>query len=157
MSMQQYRQQFPPGSGPSRPYRGGPPPRQEPGLPQGYLQKGYFDSGGNILPQVVVDWPKAIAANLDSGGLRATQLRKFFKEARLTQGQLVAGTDFAALRGRILKLDAYAADAVKKKNAPPLFKQFVQQNLRWASRDEKSFLEGFIPHFESIVGYFPKK
>lgn len=157
MSMQQYRQQFPHRGGPSRPYRGGAPPRQAPGLPQGYLEKGYFDSGGNILPQAVVDWPRAIASSLDSGGLKTAQLRKFFDEARHVQGQLDAGTDFAALRGRILKLDAYAADAVKKGNAPPLFKQFIQQNLRWASKDEESFLEGFIPHFESVVAYFPKK
>lgn len=147
MSMQDSRRRFPP--------RGGPPPRYE--LPQGYLARGYFDTAGNILPQTVVDWPRAIAANLASAGLQTAQLRKFFSEARLIEGQLRAGADFAALRGRMLKLDAYAADAVKKGNAPPLFRQFIQQNLKWASTDTKSFLEGFIPHFESVVAYFPKK
>lgn len=154
MTMQERGRGFAPRGGP--PPRRGPPPARD-RLPEGYLANGYFDGKGNILPQVVVDWPRAIASRLADAGLQTTQLRKFFSEARLIEGQLCAGADFAALQGRILKLDAYAEDALKKRNVPPLFKQFIQQNLRWASRDAKSFLEGFIDHFESIVAYFPKK
>ena len=154
MSMQDRGERFAPRGG--LPHRGGPPQVHD-RLPEGYLANGYFDTSGNIMPQVVVDWPRAIASSLAGAGLQTAQLRKFFGEARHIEGQLHAGADFAALQGRILKLDGYAADAVKKGNAPPLFKQFIQQNLRWASRDEKSFLQGFIEHFESVVGYFPKK
>lgn len=155
MTTQHGRGQFPPRGG--SPPRGNFPPQQLPALPSGYLAKGYFDEKGNILTEVVIEWASAIAKQLDSAGLQPTQLRKFFTEARLIQGQFEAGKSFDSLRGRILKLDAYAADAIKKGNAPQLFKQFIEYNLKWAAKDKKSFLEGFLPHFENIVAYFPRK
>ena len=156
MSMQQNRRQFSPGGGSSPPYREGASPQQPLRLPEGYLAQGYFDANGYIHPQVVVDWPRDIARKLNEAHLETSQLRKFFSEARHIEGQLNAGKEFAALRGRILKLDAYAADALKKNNAPPLFKQFIEQNLKWAADNKKSFLDGFIPHFENVVAYFRK-
>lgn len=129
-----------------------PPPR----LPEGYLEKGYFDDQGNTLPQVIVDWPKDIAQRLASGKLKTAQLRRFFNECRRIERRLDAGADFRIVRSEILKLDAYAADAVKKGKAPRLFEDFIKQNLKWAQKDNKAFLKGFIPHFESVVAYFPE-
>ncbi len=129
------------------------------GLPAGYLANGYFDEKGYILPQVVVNWPKDISQKLDSAypSMNVSQLRKFFTEVRHIEGQLSVGKNFDSLKGRVLKLDAYAADARKKNGVPEIFKQFIEQNLKWAVRTEKDFVSGFVPHFESIVAYFPKK
>lgn len=154
MSYRQDTRQFPSRGGP--PARRGPP-QQPSGLPPDYLQDGYFDGNGNIFPKVIVEWPRDIATKLDRAGIGSAQIRNFFGEARRIEGQLSAGRDFDALRGRILQLDAYAASAQIRGNAPPLFKQFIEQNLRWASRDKKSFTDGFIPHFECVVAYFPRK
>ena len=139
------------------PGRGGPGRPPLPELPNGYLVKGYFDDSGNILPTVVVEWPQDIARKLRQGGLESSQLRRFFSEVRHLEGQLQAGKDFAAVRGSLLKLGAYAADAEKKRKAPPLLRQFIEQNLKWATRDPKSFLKGFVQHFECIVAYFPER
>jgi len=128
-----------------------------PGLPPGYLKNGYFDQNGNPLPEIIIEWPRHIAAQLSGARMAPAQLRNFFGEVRRIEGQLSAGQNFEALRGRILQLDAYAANAVKKDNAPLLFKQFIEQNLKWVVKDKKSFLRGFLPHFESVVAYFPKK
>lgn len=143
--------------------RGGEAPQarsltqQRLGLPPNYLKNGYFDQNGNPLPEIIIEWPQHIAAQLDSARMAPSQLRNFFSEVRRIEGQLSAGQNFEALRGRILQLDAYAANAVKKDNAPLLFKQFIEQNSKWAAKDKKSFLKGFMPHFESVVAYFPKK
>jgi CRISPR/Cas system CSM-associated protein Csm2 small subunit len=128
-------------------------------LPANYLKNGYFDDKGNILAEVIIDWPRDIATKLADARpeMKAAQLRNFFNEARHIESQLSAGKDFASLRGRILQLDSYAASAQTRRNAPPLFKEFIEQNVKWAARDEKSFLKGFIPHFECVVAYFPKK
>ena len=149
------RQQFP--------SRGGPPPsgrsfnRQTLSLPADYLKSGYFDSKGNIFPEVIIEWPRDIAKKLDIAGIGSAQIRNFFGEARRIEGQLSSGQDFDALRGRILQLNAYAASAQTRGNAPLLFKQFIELNLKWAAKDRKSFLDGFLPHFECVVAYFPKK
>ena len=156
MTNQRSRTPFDRGKGPPAQRGGGFKP-QGSSLPKGYLENGYFDDAGQILPYVIVDWPRSIAANLDRDGLKHAQLRNFFKEARSIENQLKAGGEFESLRGRILKLDAFAANAVKKDNAPWLFKQFIENNLKWASRSKKDYVDGFINHFECIVGYYPKK
>jgi CRISPR type III-A-associated protein Csm2 len=165
MDLNEFKQKFNSSAsgGRSDPPRNPPPSsRRQPssgGLPSGYLVQGYFDEKGNILPQVVKDWAYEIALRLDQEppGMNASQLRKFFNEARHIQGQMQAGKSFDSLRGRVLKLDAYAADALKKGNVPQLFKRFIEENLKWAVKDRKNYLEGFVPHFESVVAYFPRK
>lgn len=129
------------------------------GLPAGYLASGYFDEKGNILPEAVIDWAQEIADKLNraSPSMNATQLRKFFTEVRHIEGQLSAGKDYDSLKSRVLKLEVYAADALKKQGVPVLFKSFIDQNIKWAVRSEKDFLQGFLPHFESVVAFFPKK
>ncbi len=52
------------------------------------------------------------------------------------------------LMQRVLKREA---------TPPPLFKQFIEHNLKWAAKDRKAFMNGFMPHFECVVAYFPKK
>lgn len=158
MTYQHGRQQFPLKGG------GGPPKKgateQPAGLPKDYLKNGYFDGNGNILPEAVIEWPREIAEKLASARpeMKSSQLRNFFNEARRIEGQLKAGQNFSALRGRILQFDPYAQSAVTRGHAPSLFKQFINENvIKWASKDEKSFLKGFITHFECVVAYFPKK
>ena len=133
-------------------------PRQTPvpQLPKGYIENGYFDKNGYALAQLIIDWPKEIANNLQYG-METAQLRRFFGEARRIERKIKAGVSFSSMVPDILRLEPYAADAVKKNKAPLLFRQFIEQNLKWARKDEKSFLKGFMPHFESIVAYFPKK
>ena len=136
--------------------RGGGSPRYQPaGLPQDYLKRGYFDNADNLLPEVIVDWPKDIASKLASD-MKTAQLRRFFDEARRIERKFTVVKDFSSLRPEILKLNAYAADAVKKNKAPLLFRDFIECNLRWASKDGRSYLKGFIPHFECVVAYFPE-
>jgi len=134
----------------------GPSSGQQNELPAGYLKNGYFDDKGNIFPELITIWAKDIAIRI-AEGMETTQLRRFFSEARRLEGQLNAGKDFAAVRGDILKLDSYAADALKKRKVTQLFKSFMEMNTKLAAKDNKSFLNGFIPHFECVVAYFPKK
>lgn len=157
MTYQHGRQQFPTRGGAPPPGRG--TTQQPSGLPPNYLKNGYFDEKGNILPEVIIEWPKDIATKLVNASpeMKSAQLRNFFGEARHIESQLSAGQTFAALQGRILQLNSYAASAQTRGNAPPLFKQFIEHNVRWAAQDKKSFLKGFIPHFECVVAYFPKK
>ena len=134
----------------------GGPPKGDQGLPSEYLKSGYFDEKGNVLPAVIIDWPKKLAQQFDEQRMAVAQLRNFFAEVRRIEKQLEAGTPFASLKARILKLDAYAEYAVNKHTSPRLFKQFIEANLKWAAKDRKSFSEGFVNHFESVVAYFPK-
>lgn len=130
-------------------------PEQQSELPPGYLKNGYFDSAGNMLCEVAVDWPKSLAQTLARQGMKTAQVRRFFSHVRRLEGRLKAGTTIDSLRAEISKLDSYAQNAVKRNNAPRLFQQFISQNLRWATKDEKHF-GAFVNHFECLVAYYPE-
>ncbi|MFC1968563.1 type III-A CRISPR-associated protein Csm2 [Chloroflexota bacterium] len=131
-------------------------PPSQPSLPQGYLKDGYFDKDGNILDDVITRWPQHLANTFPGSRppLKIAQLRNFYREVRRQEGRLTSGIPFASLRTEILKLDSHAQNALKKNNAPVLFRNFIGQNVRLASMDEKSF-KAFVTHFECIVGYYP--
>lgn len=143
--MTQYRQQ-----------RGRYPPGREQRLPippAGYLEAGYFDEKGNVLPEVVQQWAQQWAQMLKQTGLSSTQMRRFFNRARGIERQLDANQPFDRLREQILSLKAIAAASVGKGNAPELFKTFIDRNVDLAVRSSEEFKRGFLTHFQSVVAY----
>jgi CRISPR type III-A-associated protein Csm2 len=132
-------------------------PSQPLSLPQDYLKDGYFDKNGDILEEVIMQWPQHLAKVFHESKpqLKTAQLRRFFSEVRRQEARLTCGIPFASLKTEILKLDSYAANTLKRNNAPLVFKNFIEQNVRFASMDEKSF-KAFVTHFECIVGYYPE-
>ena len=126
-------------------------------LPQGYLSEGYFDKNGNILDEVIIQWPQQLAKVFFESRpqLKANQLRNFFTFVREQQRRLASGVPFESVITEILKLDMLAQNSLKKGNAPALFGNFIGQNIRFAAKDEKSF-KVFVTHFECIVGYYPE-
>jgi len=127
----------------------------QPSLPQGYLKDGYFDKNGNVLQEVVIEWPQHLAKSFyDSRPpLKTAQLRRFFQVVRHQEGRLASGIPFASVKTEIQKLDSHAQNALKRNNAPLLFRNFIEQNVKLAAKDEKSF-KAFVTHFECIVGYY---
>lgn len=124
--------------------------------PPGYLAKGYFQEKDKLFPELLDRWARDIADGLANGGMATSQLRRFFDETKRIKRKLENTRKFNEIVPEILKLSAYANDAVKKRKAPTLFNDFINQNLKWASLGEKEFLIGFVNHFECVVGFFPK-
>jgi len=121
-------------------------------LPDGYLAKGYFD-GGNVLPEIIQDWPKEIAQTFKRGNLKSTQLRRFYNKAKAIEGKLKSGQPYDKLKEEIMTLQPLAAAAVGKKNAPEVFHKFMELNVHNAIKSQEDFTRGFIIHLQSIVAY----
>jgi hypothetical protein len=82
------------------------------------------------------------------------QLRRFFQHCRAIEARLRARTSrWEAERTlHFATLDRAAADAFSKSKIPQMFHDFIQHNVAIV-RTEKDFLEGFLPHFEALVGF----
>ncbi|MFH1140677.1 MAG: hypothetical protein V1724_03170 [Chloroflexota bacterium] len=129
------------------------------GLPAQYLQtlrSGYFDQHGYIREAFIVEYPIDIAGKLEAGGMTRSLLRTFYGEVSDVKHLLRGGRLFEALRPRILKLEAFATNATNRRTnrAPQMFQSFIAENVRIASQDADSFLDGFSQHFECVVLYF---
>jgi CRISPR type III-A-associated protein Csm2 len=149
--MTQYRQQ-----------RGRYPPGREqrpPSLPQGYLQDGYFDDNGNIRCDLLTQTAEQVAKVLGRSGVTSTQLRRFFTQVRSIERELGPKT-FPKLMPQIQSLQPAVANYVgrgrnqQEREARENFKRFIDCNVELATRNEKNFEKGFIPHFESVVAYY---
>lgn len=120
---------------------------------------GYFDTTGNLRSELVARESMAPLAEQMSNAsppLTMNQVRRFFQHCRAIEARLRARTSsWEAERTRnFATLDRAAADAIGKSppKIPQMFHDFIQHNVA-VVRTEKDFLEGFLPHFEALVGF----
>jgi CRISPR type III-A-associated protein Csm2 len=129
-----------------------------------YLDGGYFDAQGNLKPEYVSREKmerlvKAMCLDDDQprrDGLTSHQVRRYFGHCRAIETRLKSATDttWASVVPEIKKLDIAAADGFAKKPSkiPDLFHDFVKCNVA-AIKSREDFLNGFLPHFEALVGF----
>lgn len=141
------------GRPPARPIQGAPRSDVAPPKWPDCLEDGYFDQSGNLLPGYVerermVDLAKAMPE------LTVHQIRRFFQHCRAIEARLRAGASWDGERSVFRKLDVAAADAVSKSppKIPQLFHDFIERNVA-AVKTKEDFLDGFLPHFEALVGF----
>lgn len=124
-----------------------------------YLKGGYFDGQGNLKVEYVsrekVE-PLVKAMCSDRGGLSTHQVRRYFGHCRAVETRCkTSGVAWASLWPEVKKLDVAAADGAAKQPSPKipaLFHDFIKRNVE-AIKTQKDFVEGFLPHFEALVGF----
>jgi len=126
------------------------------GLWSDYLQGGYFDADANLKPEYVSRASvEQLVHSMRQAKLTMSQLRRFFQHCRAIEAKLRAKTStWRAEEAVFRKLDVAAADAIGKSppKIPRLFHDFIQLNVA-AVKSEQDFLNGFLPHFEALVGF----
>jgi CRISPR-associated protein Csm2 len=129
-----------------------------------YLQGGYFDAKGYLRERYIARGGDAdgIAKQLgfDRPPMVTHQLRRFYGHVRAAENRLKMTGDFPAVYIDLKKLDSFVAEAKGKGKIPDLFYDFITKNLD-AIKTEKDFMDGFLEHFQAVVGFFtfhhPKK
>jgi CspA family cold shock protein len=150
--------------------KAGPPLKPEPaplrGMPDGasafrfgpdYLRDGYFekkDDKDYIRPEVLDTLAMDVARAFGNRGMRIAQLRRFFNKARGIEAKLDRTKDFEAIKADIYGFKRDVAYQVGRSVVPQEFQQFIDRNVELAIEGEKSFREGFLQHFESVLAYF---
>jgi len=116
----------------------------------------YFDNAGHLRPEFVskenVD---NLARKFERDGLNMHQLRRFFNYCREIERRLRSEqSPWEVERSNVAKLSAFAADAAGKKppKIPASFREFLDKNVE-RIRSKKDFLDGFMEHFEALVGF----
>jgi CRISPR type III-A-associated protein Csm2 len=125
-----------------------------------YLDGGYFTPEGHLRRDYVsrekVE-PLIQAMARSEPELNQHQIRRFFQHCRALEARL-RSRKFAwpELEAEFCKLDAAAAQSLGRtpgeRKIPALFYDFLRRNVA-AVRSEKDFLQGFLPHFEALVGF----
>ncbi len=135
--------------------RGGPPRR---GLPDGYLEDGYFDSSGKLKPELLTELAEDVALRIGQASPRQSprvkyhQLRNFFHPLRRIERRYLRYRNFEELREEIWDLVPKVRYARGRKDAKVTdeFVQFIECNVARV-QDVKSFRRGFLKHFEAVL------
>ena len=145
------------GPGGGRPDRSGPRDAPDDKVAKhwpDYLHGGYFDADGNLKIEFVSrERVEPLARKMAS--LTIHQVRRYFGHCRAIESRLKSGgASWAAVFPEVKKLDVAAADGAAKQppKIPGLFHDFIRRNVD-AIKTERDFLRGFLPHFETLVGF----
>lgn len=127
-------------------------------LPNQYLVGGYFSEDTKTLKrEYVLQFAKDLAINLSSDrrAIKKTQLRGFYdkvKGARDNYERNYISLDDAILS--VCELAPLAQQSVSRGNAPRLFSDFIDKNVKYINDYES--LKAFEQHFRAIVCYYPE-
>ena len=132
----------------------GPPPQ----FPPTYFGK---DERGNdyLLPAFVSTDVDGLASRMAGANPRLTtgQLRRFFNHCREMERWLrVEGRSWEQVSAEFVKLRSHAQNADARRLIPREFKDFIDQNVERVTNSDdprSAFLDGFIQHFEALVGF----
>lgn len=89
--------------------------------------------------------------------LTTGQVRRFFSHCRMIERRLkVDGETWERVSASFEMLSCHAQNAQAARKIPDQFQRFIEDNVARvvSSKDpQTSFLEGFLPHFEALVGF----
>lgn len=137
-------------------------------------KNGYFDEQGVLRKEFILDYSVTVAKKLcnTSPRMTSTQLRNYYHHVKAAcatfQKNRTLDNDVAerVLQNEILALKAKVKSCRGKNiqkgdsSLPKAFEEFIDDNLSVIEKNPdkrlvaKAIAEGFLPHFECIVGYF---
>ena len=89
--------------------------------------------------------------------LTTGQIRRFFNHCREIERRLkVDGESWHKVSARFEALCYHAQNSKSAGKVPREFQDFIDDNVKRvvsAKEPERAFLDGFIPHFEALVGF----
>jgi len=120
------------------------------------VDNGYFNESGAIDKEFLIDYPKFLVNEFrkNRNVNKTSQIRRYFDHIRLIEGKYKFHKNFELTKGDLYKLVSIANKSMTKNNLSESFFKFFDKNIETACRDSKSFLYGFIPHFQAIIGFY---
>lgn len=128
-------------------------------LPSDYeneINQGYFDSEGCLKENMIIQFPQMLARlfTIDQKINKPTQVRKYYDHCKYLEGIFKTRKDFNHIKPELLQLIPLTNNAVSKGHISNSFRDFIEININQAVFSEKNFIDGFLPHFQSLIGYY---
>ena len=136
---------------------GGPSRENLPKFPDSYFaadsQGRHYLQPDFVSKKNVDPWAKHLAKfRLTTG-----QMRRFFNHCREIERRLkIDGESWHQVSASFESICYHAQNAVSANKIPREFRDFIDHNVKRvvsSGKPEEAFLQGFLPHFEALVGF----
>lgn len=120
------------------------------------IMDGYFNDNDCLKDTLIIKYPKILAMYFSSDPKvnKPTQIRKYYDYCKNLEGILKIKNDFNFILSELYQLIPLTNNAMNKGNISNSFRDFLELNINQAVKSEKNFIEGFLPHFQAIIGYY---
>ncbi|MBS1517942.1 MAG: type III-A CRISPR-associated protein Csm2 [Bacteroidetes bacterium] len=126
------------------------------------FKKGYFNEESseekryNLKKELIIDFPQMLANffSINPNINKSSQIRKYFDQCKIIESKLKISNDFNRAVTELLQIIPLANSAKEKKHISIEFYKFLETNIMEAIKSDENFKKGFIPHFQSLIGYF---
>ncbi|MEM3373495.1 MAG: type III-A CRISPR-associated protein Csm2 [Candidatus Anstonellales archaeon] len=128
-------------------------------LPIEYEQEiddGYFNKEDRLKESLIIKYPQMLSVIFTSEPKKnkPSQIRKYYDYCKNLEGILKIKNNFNAILPDLYQLIPLTINAMNKDHISNTFKDFIEININLAVKSEKNFTEGFLPHFQALIGYY---
>lgn len=123
------------------------------------LDKGYFNNN-QLKKEFIIDYPQELVKIFQSDQTKnkPTQIRRFYDQCKTKiEGRYRLTGDFEWVKKELLLIIPIASAAKNKGHVTNEFFGYMEKNINEAVKSPVNFIDGFIPHFQSIIGYYNQK
>ncbi len=123
------------------------------------IREGYFKDD-SLKKELIIDYPQKLASLFQKkfDVNKPTQIRKYYDQCRLKiEGPFKVRKNFEYAIAELYKMIPLINNAKMKGLITNEFYLFMENNIYEAVKSPKNFIEGFMPHFQSLIGYYKQK
>jgi len=120
------------------------------------LDEGYF-ANNQLKKEFIIDFPQELVKifQSDSNKNKPSQIRRFYDQCKTKiEGRYRLTGDFEWVKKELLLIIPIVSGAKNKGHVTNEFFMFMEKNINEAVKSPVDFVDGFIPHFQSIIGYY---
>lgn len=122
------------------------------------LEAGYFEEKETkqyLKRDFIIKYPMELAKSFSAGDKnKAAQVAKFYYNIKHIESIYRIRGDFNYTSIELSKLIPIAVKSRERNHITKDFEQFLILNIQMATLSKENFIDGFIPHFQSIICYY---
>jgi hypothetical protein len=123
------------------------------------IEDGYFDANC-LKKEFIIDYPQKLAGLFQKKPdiNKSTQIRKYYDQLKMKiEGPFKFRKDFEYAKSELYKMIPLINNAKMKGHISIEYYLFMEKNIYEAVKSPKNFIDGFMPHFQSLIGYYKQK
>jgi hypothetical protein len=124
------------------------------------LANGYFNDSNYLKEELIIYYPLELANKFaDRDRNKSATINQYFRHLKSLESIYNISKDFEYIKSKVLEIIPIVNKSYNKERATVSkeFVEFIELNVRLSVENVHNFINGFLPHFQSIIGYYKSR